>query len=117
MNVFRLAGIWGILVLTPLFFTFDAARHHPQFYFGFLDVTMAWQIAFFVIASDPVRFRPMMIPAMLEKLGYVLTMPILYARSQVTGAEALTAVPDFVLLILFVVAYRKVDRARGEVRR
>jgi hypothetical protein len=35
---------------------------HPGFYYGFVSVGLAWQVAFFVIARDPVRFRLMMIP-------------------------------------------------------
>jgi len=39
---------------------------HPGFYYGFVSVGLAWQVAFLVIARDPVRFRLMMIPAALE---------------------------------------------------
>ena len=71
--VFLVAGIWGVLVITPLFFLFDLigkndppAITHPGFYYGFACVTLAWQIAFLVISRDPVRLRPMMIPCMLK---------------------------------------------------
>lgn len=50
--VFIVAGIWGILVLTPLFFLIDVTGRHyappsmyPQFFYGFLSVAIAWQIA------------------------------------------------------------------------
>jgi hypothetical protein len=75
--VYWIAGIWGVLILTPLYFMFDAisrndppAITHPGFYYGFVGVGLAWQVVFIVIARDPVRFRTMMIPAMLEKFGY-----------------------------------------------
>jgi hypothetical protein len=74
--VFRLAGVYGIVVLIPMYFLFDQPGGtyeppipYPQAYHGFLSVAMAWQVAFLVIASDPVRFRPMMIPTVLEKVG------------------------------------------------
>src|ERR1700687_1448365 len=77
--VFWIAGIWGVLVLTPLYFMFDVigrqdppAITHPGFYYGFISVGLAWQVAFFVIARDPVRFRLMIIPAVIEKFGYGL---------------------------------------------
>jgi hypothetical protein len=75
--LFLIAGIWGVLVLTPLYFMFDLigrqdppAITHPAFYYGFVGVGLAWQIAFFVIARDPIRLRPMMIPAVIEKFTY-----------------------------------------------
>ncbi len=74
--VFWIAGIWGVLVLTPLYFMFDVigrqdppAITHPGFYYGFISVGLAFQAAFIAIARDPVRLRPMMIPSVLEKLG------------------------------------------------
>src|SRR5438552_4010753 len=74
--VFGIAGIWGILILTPLYFMFDVigrqdppAITHPGFYYGFVGVGLAWQFAFLVIAQDPVRFRIMMLPSVLEKFG------------------------------------------------
>jgi len=67
--VFWVAGIWGVLVLAPLYFIFDLigqkdppAITHPGFFYGFVGVGLAWQIAFMFIARDPMRFRPLMIP-------------------------------------------------------
>jgi hypothetical protein len=74
--VFKVAGIWGFLVLTPLYFLFDAIGRnvpppitHPGFFYGFVGVALAWQVAFIVIATDPARFRPLMIPSILEKVS------------------------------------------------
>lgn len=112
--VFVGAGIWGILLVTPLYFLFDAiGRQHaspitpPQFYFGFLAVTMAWQIGFLVIGSDPARFRPMMIPGVVEKFAYVISMGVLYLEGRIPGLDASTAVPDLVLGLLFIMAFVK----------
>jgi len=65
--VFRIAGVWGFVVLIPLYFLLDLigrqyppAITHPDFYYGFVGITLVWQVAFLVIANDPVRFRPMM---------------------------------------------------------
>jgi len=112
--VFRAAAIWGLLVLLPLFFMFDGggieARPpftYPQAYFGFLCVTLAWQLAFWVIGSDPARFRPLMIPAMIEKFGFVLALVVLYVQGRVGSRELLPAAPDVVLGMLFAAAYVK----------
>jgi hypothetical protein len=112
--VFRGAAVWGLLVLVPLFFMFDGSGieartpfTYPQAYFGFLCVTLAWQLAFWIIGSDPLRFRPLMIPSMIEKFGFVLALAILYALGRVGARELSPAVPDLVLGVLFVAAYVK----------
>jgi hypothetical protein len=117
-NVFLGAGIWGIAVLTPLYWLRDITGRqyappgvYPNFFYGFLAITMAWQLAFLVIGSNPARFRPLMIPSMLEKFSYVLTLIILYGQARISTADAQAAIPDVVLGILFVVAFAKTSRA------
>ena len=112
--VFVGAGIWGIGVLTPLYWLVDVSgrrygvpTEYPQFYYGFLSVAMAWQIAFLIIGSNPARFRVLMIPGILEKLGYVVPLVVLYQQARVTWADAQAAVPDFVLAILMMLAFVK----------
>jgi hypothetical protein len=119
--VFWIAGIWGLLVLTPLYFLFDAISRstpppitHPEFFYGFTAVSIVWQIAFFVIGTDPARFRPMMIPAVLEKLGYVLTLVVLFAQRRITLAQSIPAIPDGLLGMLFVIAFLRVGAAKGK---
>jgi len=115
--VFIAAGVWGIAVLTPLFFLVDitgrpypAPSDYPHFYYGFLAVALAWQFAFLLIGSDPVRYRLMMIPAFIEKAGYVAVAMLLYNQGRISLDEAGTAIPDSLLLILFVVAFLKTAR-------
>ena len=113
-SVFILAGVWGIAVLTPLFFLVDitgrpypAPTDYPHFYYGFLAVAMAWQVAFLVIGSNPIRYRLLMIPAFIEKAGYIITTTLLYSQGRILAADANTAIPDSLLLVLFVVAFVK----------
>jgi len=112
--VFIAAGLWGIAVLTPLYFLLDVTGRqyapptvYPHFFYGFLSVTMAWQVAFFVIGSNPARFRLLMIPATLEKLGYVVTLAVLHCQRRISAADAMAAVPDVLLGILFIAAFAK----------
>ncbi len=119
--VFWSAGAWGVLALTPLYFMFDMIGRqepppitHPQFYYGSAGVTMAWQFAFFVIATDPARFRPMMIPSMLEKLGYVVAVVVLYLQRRMSSVQLMTGVPDTLLgLLVVVIAFFKTRRSAG----
>jgi hypothetical protein len=86
-RVFTGAGIWGLVVLAPLYFSFDLIGRqypppitHPDFFYGFAGVAIAWQIAFLVIGRDPDRFQPMMLAAILEKFGYVATLTVLFLQ-------------------------------------
>jgi uncharacterized membrane protein YfcA len=121
--VFRIAGVWGLVLLPPLYFLFgvhpaetQAPLTYTQSYFGFLAVTLAWQVAFLVIGSDPLRFRPMMIPAMLEKFIYVVTHGVLYLQGRAGVPELVQTSPDLVLGVLFVMAFIKTSSARSSRR-
>jgi hypothetical protein len=110
--VFWIAGIWGLLVITPLYFMFDLigrkdppAITHPGFYYGFVGVALAWQIAFLVIARDPVRLRPMMIPSVLEKFTYGIAVVALVMQGRMHRSDLVLAATDSILGLLFVIAY------------
>lgn len=110
--VFWIAGIWGVLILTPLYFMFNMIGRqdpppitHPGFYYGFLSAGLAWQIAFLVIARDPIRFRPLIIPAVLEKWGYGIAMIALYLQSRIRPGDLVFASVDILLGALFIVAF------------
>jgi len=110
--VFIAAGIWGIAVLTPLYFLVDVSGRHyappanyPHFFYGFVSVALAWQFAFILIGMNPERFRPLMIIAILEKLGWVATVAILHMASRISMLDASSGVPDAVLGVLFVAAF------------
>jgi hypothetical protein len=110
--VFWVAGIWGVLVITPLYFMFDLigrkdppAITHPGFYYGFVGLGLAWQIAFLVIAQDPVRLRPMMIPSVVEKFSYGIAVAALVMQGRMHHSDLVFAGTDLVLGVLFVVAW------------
>ena len=116
--VFIGAGVWGIVVLTPLYGLVDLTgrvysppANYPHFFYGFLSVAMAWQIAFLVIGSNPARFWPLMIPCVIEKLGYVSTVAVLYAQARISTVDAQTALPDSLIGLLFIVALAKMRAA------
>ena len=110
--VFWIAGIWGVLILTPLYFMFDAISRndpppitHPGFYYGFVSVGLAWQFVFFVIARDPVRFRMMIIPSMIEKFGYGASLLVLYFQQRIHPSDLVFAGVDMLLGVLFLLAF------------
>jgi hypothetical protein len=112
--VFLIAGIWGVLLITPLYFLFDSIGRndpppitHPAFFYGFAGAALAWQIAFFVIAKDPARYRPLMVPSVLEKFGYGAAVVALFAQGRMRAPDLVFGVIDLVLGGLFAVAYCK----------
>ena len=80
---------------------------YPHFFYGFLGVALAWQLAFLMIGASPARFRALMIPGTIEKFGYVATTVALYALGRIAWVDAQAAVPDGLLGVLFVVAFLK----------
>ena len=74
-RVFAIAGIYGLIVLLPLYFAEPllAARapvNHPEYFYGFIGAASVFQLVYLTIARDPVRFRPLMPLAVLAKLNF-----------------------------------------------
>jgi hypothetical protein len=77
-RLYLVSGIYGLIVLLPQYLLekkngleYPPAITHPEYYYGFIGVAVAWQIAFLVLATDPVRYRTMMIPAIVKKASSV----------------------------------------------
>ena len=110
--VFWVAGIWGLVEITPLYLMFDLigkqdppAITHPGFYYGFVGCALAWQIAFICIARDPVRLRVMMIPSVVEKFTYCTAVVVLVMQGRTNQRDLVFAATDLALGVLFVVAF------------
>ena len=80
---------------------------HPAFFYGFAGTALAWQIAFFLIASDPERYRPLIIPSIVEKFSYGVAVIVLVFQSRMRSSDLLFAGADLLLGVLFVIAYFK----------
>ncbi len=112
--LFWIAGIWGVLLLSPLYFMFDVIGRqdppsitHPAFYYGFVGTGLAFQLVFFVIATDPARFRPMIIPSVIEKFAYGGALTALFLEHRLHAADLAFGGIDLLLGSLFLVAFFK----------
>lgn len=112
--VFLIAGIVGLIEVTPLFFLESMIGikqpppiTHPEFYYGFVVIVLVWQIAFLIIARDPVRYLPLMPALFLEKLLYPIVIFTLYAQGRVTAQSFPGPIIELVWLLLFVVVWMK----------
>lgn len=116
-RVFLIAGLFGLLAILPMYFMeqrinidYGPALTHPEFYYGFVGVVVAFQVAFLIIATDPQRYRPMMIAAMLEKFSFVFAIAGIYLGGR--GEEMISTMPiaatfDGILGVLFIIAWVK----------
>jgi hypothetical protein len=112
--VFLLAGIHGLIVVTPLYFLEGTiarqtppAITHPEYFYGFIGVTLAWQIAFLILSSDPVRYRPMILAAIVEKIAYGTAAVILLSEQRIPVSVFAIACVDWLLALLFSASYLK----------
>jgi hypothetical protein len=110
--VYAIAGLWGLLILVPMYFLEDTisrsdppAITHPEYFYGFVGVAVAWQLAFLVIASDPVRFRPVMLATIVEKFSYGIAVLVLMNQGRIAGGPAFGGVVDLVLGVFFIAVY------------
>ena len=113
-RVFLIAGIYGLIVVLPMYFLEDKtgrdyppAITHPEYFYGFAGVTAAWQVLYLFISTDPIRYRPLMIPPMLAKISFVAAAAILYLQHRIPGVIFGASMVDLVLVILFILAYLK----------
>jgi hypothetical protein len=116
--VFMVAGIYELVVLLPGFFSekmlaekMPPAITHPEFYYGFFGVAVAWQVAFLIISRDPQRFRPIIPAAILEKLVYCVACGVLFTLNRIPLIVALGGAGDFVLGTLFTISYFRIRTA------
>lgn len=117
-RVFAAAGIYGLIALLPQYFLEDVFGEqdpppitHPEHFYGFVGVAVAWQLAFLTIARDPVRFRPMMPAVVIEKLSFGVAAMWLFAAGRVSPAVIGFAGIDLVLAGLFTASYFRTPRS------
>jgi hypothetical protein len=110
--VFLIAGIYGVVVLLPQYFLeqklgrdFPPPPTHPEHFYGFIGVALAWQFVFLMIACDVRRYRPLMLPAIFEKLSFGIAAVVLFAQGRAAALVAGVGAVDLLLALLFVAAF------------
>ena len=111
-RLFRIAGLSGLLILLPMYFVerqygldYPPPVTHPEFYYGFVGVTVACQVMFLIISVDPIRYRPMMLAGVVEKFTYGIAVSWLVAAGRTPEVLALTAAIDLTFGVLFLAAF------------
>lgn len=118
-RVFTIAGVYGLIVMLPQYFleniigtTDPPAITHPEYFYGFIGVTVAWQIVFLIIAQDPARYRPLMIPSILEKATFGFAAIALFLLGRLNTQMLAAAMIDMTLGVFFVISYVRTGSGR-----
>ena len=114
--VFRIAGVYGIVVLAPMLFMerqIAPGAVHPVFFYAWVGTNLVWQILFLVLSADPSRYRAMIPVCALQKLGAVVAIPWLFVTGRVGGMWLGAAVADLIFAVLFLAAYRATASLSG----
>jgi hypothetical protein len=107
--IFRIAGIYGIIVMAPMLFMerqIAPSAAHPVFFYAWVSVNLAWQILFIVLATAPSRYRPMMLVCVLQKATAAIAIPWLFVLGRVGGMWLGAAATDLCFAVLFFIAHR-----------
>lgn len=112
---FRIAGIYGLIALIPLYFRRPPATH-AEFFYGFIGIAIAWQIVFLVIAGNVARFRPIMPAAVLEKVAFGVPALILFSQGRLATEFLVAGILDLVLAVLFAIALMELGKRQQSYR-
>jgi hypothetical protein len=110
--VFWIAGVYGLLILSPFYFLEKQIGvdqpppiTHPEFFYGFLGCALAFQVVFLIIGVDPVRYRLMILPSIIEKFSYGFACLALLMQGRLPGVVMVFAGIDLILGLLFVACF------------
>lgn len=112
--IYKVAGIYGLLVIVPMFFAENRiaivdppAITHPEFFYGFLCLCTVFQLLFLLISKDPIRYRPLIPLAILEKIPYGILIIFLFSNQRVSGMVLIGGLIDLFLSSLFIWSFFK----------
>lgn len=116
-RIFLTAAGYGFVALLPQVFMeakvgrdFPPPITHPEYFYGFIGVALAWQFLFVLIARDPVRYRPAMLPGALEKIAFGAAAVVLYMQGRLASATLGFGIVDLVFATLFLIAYQRTSK-------
>jgi hypothetical protein len=112
----RTAGVYGLIVLAPFYFLEEWIGSdqpppitHPEDFYGFLGVAVAWQAAVLIMSRDPLRFHPLLPACVLEKAGFGIAAIVLFVQGRLATSTLAAGLIDLILGALFVAAYLRLQ--------
>ena len=111
-RLFQVSATYGVIVLLPLYFAvekigrdYPPAITHVEFLYGFAGVALAWQVMFYIIASDLQRYRLAILPGILEKLGWGVAVLVLFLQDRLPVTSMVFGAIDLVMAAAFAWAF------------
>ncbi len=101
---FWLAGIYGLIVLLPLYVQTPLSAA-SLWMFGFAGAAAATQLAYLLIGTDPLRYRMVIPIGIVSKLSFFVPVTLLYLRGELPGMLMGFALGDLALAALFAVNF------------
>lgn len=118
--MYTVAGIYGLITVAPLYLMEQAiatqsppAITHPEYFYGFIGVTLAWQLLFLRLGRDPLALRAVIPITVVEKLGFAIPAIVLYAEHRIAGSTLGFGLVDLVWAVLFTMSYARTDPRRA----
>lgn len=115
--VFRIAGIYGVLLIAPMYLlepVFNAQGQpltHPEHFYGFVGITLAFQLVFLVMSRDVARFRPLIPVCVFEKVVFPAAIWPLYLLGRTPGIVTFFSSIDIMWAVLFTLSWFRTRRA------
>lgn len=118
---FLVAGTYGVLVLVPQYFLlerngrdFPPAITHPEYYYGFVGIALVFQLIFFVISTNPIKYRALIGISILEKLAFAVPAAILFSNKMLSPSIFAAGMIDALLGVLFLISFIKAMPERDD---
>jgi hypothetical protein len=119
---FLTAGVYGLLALLPMYLMESRygadnppAITHPEFYYGFIGIAVAFQLVFIVISRDPIKYKALIFPSIVEKFSFVIAVAALIVAGRVSGQIIVGAAIDGILGVLFTIAQFRLSQTESGI--
>jgi len=116
--VFAIAAVYGLALITPMYFAEaqigrndPPAITHPEYFYGFIGVTLAWPLVFVMLARRPLEYRPIMLAAVVEKAAYGIAAVALFLQERVSPLVGVFGIVDLTLGTLFAISFYMTRRS------
>ena len=111
-RLFRWAAVYGVIVLLPLYFLPPPVERTEAFY-GFIGGALAFQVVYWTIGGDPLRYRTLMPIGAVAKLSFAIPALTLFALGRLDAATAVPVSIDVLLAAGFFYAWRRLRPLPG----
>ncbi len=104
---FRVAAVYGLCALLP---QYAVPQPAGLLAYGFIGTASAFQLVFWAIGGDPLKYRALMLPGVAEKLAFGVPAWVMFANGTAPLVVAVFGGIDLLLGMGFFLAWRATAR-------